>query len=277
MPLPGCDALTRPFIGKPAYVHVMYREWSYIVQVIDQHGHQAPVSEIESRILAIISDVKLQELNGEVVIPVGRLTADPRDIWAAVSLFRYADVHMALIRLTCACPQNREHLLTLSSHNRRAMTQVETSLFTLCIDDHTLAPDKSSYQCPNTPNLSGHIRNTSGADSTNRWFDKSFSVIVESNSRFGMMGEHSPVDALIPSIIADWVVAEPLDRSQFIDSAPSQSGWERVCWEGDAYIRQQCLEAVCRAKAIIDDSDAGVLWFNDYGVDWIKNVGTCVR
>lgn len=89
------------------------------------------------------------------------------------------------------------------------------------------------------------------------------------------MGEHSPVDALIPSIIADWVVAEPLDRSQFVDKAPSECGWESICWEGDPHIREQCSEAVHRAKAIIEDSDAGVLWFNDYGVDWIKNVGTC--
>ena len=87
MPLPECDALTRPFFSKPAFVHVMYREWSYLIQVIDQHGQQAPVSEIEARILALISDVKRRESNGEVVLPIGRLTADPRDIWAAVCPF----------------------------------------------------------------------------------------------------------------------------------------------------------------------------------------------
>jgi Choline/Carnitine o-acyltransferase len=153
------------------------------------------------------------------------------------------------------------------------MSQIETSLFTLSIDDHTLAPDESSYR----PNLSGHIRNTScGGDSTNRWFDKSFSIIVESNSRFGMMGEHSPVDALIPSIIADWVVSEPLDPTQFVDNVPSASGWERICWEEDPHIQDQFSDAIRRAKAITDDSDADVLWFDDYGVDWIKNTGTCV-
>ncbi|KAF9517028.1 hypothetical protein BS47DRAFT_1291705 [Hydnum rufescens UP504] len=250
IPLPGCDTLTTPFSGKPAFIHVMYREWSYVVQVLDQDGQQVPVAEIESRIIALISDVKQRELNGQVVVPIGRLTADPRDLWAA----------------------NREHLLTLSPRNRRAMSQIETSLFTLSIDDHTLAPDESSCR---PPNLSGHIRNTScGGDSTNRWFDKSFSLIVESNSRFGVMGEHSPVDALIPSIIADWVVSEPLDPTQFVDDVSSASGWELIYWEEDPHIREQFSDAIRRAKAIIDDSDADVLWFNDYGVDWIKNTGT---
>lgn len=95
------------------------------------------------------------------------------------------------------------------------------------------------------------------------------------------MGEHSPVDALVPSIVADYAVVQEIDGNAF-DSDPSGThfptslenvGCKRLDWVVDGHIRKQCAAAEDRARAIVDDSDDSVLWFDGYGTEWIKNSG----
>lgn len=164
--------------------------------------------------------------------------------------------------------------MSLSETNRESLHKIESCLFTLSLDDYTYRSTESDSG-EQTRSLAGHIRNiSSGIDSTNRWFDKSMSLIVESNSRFGMMGEHSPVDALIPSIIADYAISEPIEESQFSPNAtPILSSLERLDWTADAHVGFECEAARARSLAIINDSDPNVLRFDDYGIQWIKETG----
>lgn len=64
----------------------MFHDWSYEVQAIDARGVRLPVDGVETRLLDIVRDVELREAAGESPVPIGRLTADHRDLWAAVSL-----------------------------------------------------------------------------------------------------------------------------------------------------------------------------------------------
>lgn len=164
--------------------------------------------------------------------------------------------------------QNREHLLSLSQRNVTSIEQLESCLFTVSLDDYTYAsPNGGSRH-----SVTDRIKNiSSGVDGTNRWFDKSMSLIVESNSRFGMMGEHSPVDALIPSIIADWAISDPISAKEFTDGGVLLLDCvEPLDWDADQLIKSECEAAVTRAQEIINDSDADVLRFDEYGVEWIK-------
>jgi carnitine O-acetyltransferase len=158
----------------------------------------------------------------------------------------------------------------LSPTNAKNMNQLESCLFTVSLDDYTYSATTDA-----TGALLGHIRNiSSGVDATNRWFDKSISLIVESNARFGMMGEHSPVDALIPSIVADWAISEPIDQSVFSRGhSESEQIFELLAWQADEYISSECRLAKERAGTIINDSDANVLHFHEYGIRWIKDEG----
>jgi carnitine O-acetyltransferase len=97
------------------------------------------------------------------------------------------------------------------------------------------------------------------------------------------MGEHSPCDALVPSIVADYAVVQsivPEAFSQlepapfFVDRDLGAGGWERLDWVTDARIEAECIAAESRAKSLIADSDDSVLWFSDYGVEWITSIGT---
>jgi carnitine O-acetyltransferase len=98
------------------------------------------------------------------------------------------------------------------------------------------------------------------------------------------MGEHSPCDALVPSIVADYAVTQSITPEAFSQPQPAPffsdrdsdiRGWERLDWVTDARIRAECIAAESRATSLIADSDDSVLWFSDYGAEWIKSIGTC--
>ena len=105
-----------------------------------------------------------------------------------------------------------------------------------------------------------------GGSARNRWFDKGTTLVVESNTRAGMMGEHSPVDALVPSIVADYSLAEDVDPEWTMDpleeTGRMEERWgERLEFVMDERVRKECARAEERAAADIMDSDDDVHWF----------------
>ena len=89
------------------------------------------------------------------------------------------------------------------------------------------------------------------------------------------MGEHSPVDALVPSIVCEYGVVEGVDAGMFAGAMElGEEGWERLEWVVDDKIEKECQRAEADARALIVDSDDSGLWFTNYGADWIKDVGT---
>ncbi len=93
-----------------------------------------------------------------------------------------------------------------------------------------------------------------------------------------MMGEHSPVDAGIPSIAVDYVLSEPVNERAFSSpSSPGSSadrkGWDRLDWVVDDAMKQEIEACQGRNRKIIEDSDAGQLWWGEYGAEWIEREG----
>lgn len=169
---------------------------------------------------------------------------------------------------------------------------IQQSIFAISLDSHTLGlhPHNSSHNSrsplaiDSPAEVDTHLHNIrSSVNGRNRWFDKGYTLIVETNTRAGAMGEHSPCDALIPSIVADYAVTQSITPETFSQPEPAPfstdrdldiGGWERLDWVTDARIKAECIAAESRAKNLIADSDDSVLWFSDYGTEWIKSVGT---
>ena len=109
----------------------------------------------------------------------------------------------------------------------------------------------------------------------NRWLDKSISLVVETNGRAGVCGEHSPIDALIPSIVMNYVAAAPVDKSAFTpsESGASAGAWQREDWVVDSALKREIVECEGRNTKLIEDSNASELWWAEYGMDWIKKNG----
>ena len=110
--------------------------------------------------------------------------------------------------------------------------------------------------------------------------DKPFSFVVDPLTRAGATGEHSPVDALVPSIVTEYAIVQGVLDDSYVSSPeavsgdlPPLNGWRCLEWVTNDTIEQEFREAEERAKAIIADSDDNVFHFSAYGADWIKAQG----
>lgn len=110
----------------------------------------------------------------------------------------------------------------------------------------------------------------------NRWLDKAISVMIETNGRTSLLGEHSPVDAIVPSNIVNHVLAEPFNLEQSGKSALPQEGdgWKRLDWVIDEAMGKEIEACQERNKAIIADSDNSNLLWGEFATAWIKQNGT---
>ncbi|KAK0500408.1 acyltransferase ChoActase/COT/CPT [Armillaria luteobubalina] len=253
IPRSSCDVLSDvpPPTDPSAYdIVVIVHGWFYRVTAMESPSVSTDVGHLARYLEAVVSDAEQRLLNGEEPISIGVLSADDRDTWS----------------------NNLQHLLSLSESNKMIHTTLSNSLVVLSLDDK-IHKDASSTtkQQPFDSHLHT-IRSTTG-NVGNRWFDKAFTLIVDPAARSGAMGEHSPCDALVPSIVAEYGIIQGIDASQFEDasSLPSRGQrWDRLDWVVDDFVKQECVKAKGRADRIIENSDDSVFWFSDYGADWIK-------
>lgn len=86
-----CDKLTRPDLSSAdsRKVLVMLYDWCYAIEVCDQTRKTFDFSELENRLTAIVKDANHRLAKGEKAVPVGILSADSRDEWAAVSICQF--------------------------------------------------------------------------------------------------------------------------------------------------------------------------------------------
>ncbi|KAF8591074.1 acyltransferase ChoActase/COT/CPT [Ramaria rubella] len=264
IPNTSCDTLAPlPLRGSPESrkIVVMLRDWCYTVEVLGKDNVPVSASEIENRLWNATHDANSRQERGEKPYSVGVLTAHERNTWAKV----------------------REHLLHISPRNREILDSIERSMFVLSLDDYTQSPDGfGEATAIKNVDLDAHIRNaSSGIAGHNRWYDKCVSIFVESTSRAGGMGEHSPCDGLVIGALMNYSLSEAINHRQFertripdrAEVEHCQSYVERLDWIGDDWVKERCVEAEQHARCITDDSDASALWFEDYGARWVKDIG----
>ncbi|KAF8969174.1 acyltransferase ChoActase/COT/CPT [Flammula alnicola] len=275
-----CDTISEPptpSSRSARSIHLMIHDWCYSVVVYHPPSSMNPLAplklhspgEIEARLRAVVLDVEARLENREKPLPVGVLSADERDRWA----------------------KNLEHLLSLSPNNHKSHQAMLHSVMGVSLDHTTYNIPPVSLSTSVPPShvhlrsaaqnaLDSHLHSIRGTaqNISNRFFDKTFTLIVDPSTRAGASGEHSLVDALVPSIVAEYGVIEGVDAGAFHHRRSESNdvdgrGWDRLDWVGDDKIWKECLAATDRANAIIDNSDDSVLWFENYGTDWIKNIG----
>jgi carnitine O-acetyltransferase len=157
------------------------------------------------------------------------------------------------------------------------LLEIDSSLFCLSLDATTnnvqLHSTHMAIDELTNPHWDDHLHNTAyGERGHNRWFDKTVTMSVESNGRLGMMGEHSPCDALVPSILGEFCVKEPMEWEECgpISSSTKSQGWRQLKWETDSHILEECRRVEKESRRLIEDSDDSQLWFDEFGVDWMR-------
>ncbi|KAJ3219356.1 hypothetical protein HDU67_001575 [Dinochytrium kinnereticum] len=232
MPGEFCDSIHSTFPATATHIVVLIRDQIYSLEVYDQEGQILPESTIAKSLEIIAHDSK----GTTPQPPVGVLTAGHRDTW-----FKAYE------------------LLTKSDVNVQTLEKIKTSLFAVCLDDHS---------------ISGHVDDTHqqifhNFNAHNRWFDKSIQVVVLSNGRAGVNGEHTPSDAVIPGNVMNYIVG---GEKEVAASAASNytPRFEKLEWAVDSKVQKLIDTAQSEAAALIDDTESVLLHANLYGSKFIK-------
>lgn len=245
----------------------------------------ASPSDIYRRLRGVVADVDARIQAGEKAFPIGVLSADDRDIWAKV---KYHTCSSSPLTQRILSPQNLTHLLSLSQTNKSSHETLLTSVMALSLDHtaYNLLPTSSVLhpRSETQSSLDAHLHSIRATpiNVSNRFFDKPYTVLVDPLARAGATGEHSPCDALVPSIVAEYAIVQGVEEEAFAspetEEIPATTGGEnsftRINWVADKKLWCECQEAKRRSLALIEDSDDSVFWFDEYGTDWIKGVGT---
>lgn len=123
----------------------------YAFDVLDANDRIRSPKEIAACLKAILQDDRPPSEH-----PVGVLTTSERDHWARA----------------------RAHLI--DTGNREILKKIDTAVFTVILDDEVIGPDYNKL-------MEVYLH----ADGSNRWFDKSFSLIVSKDGYAGINFEHS--------------------------------------------------------------------------------------
>ncbi|WFD26088.1 carnitine O-acetyltransferase [Malassezia nana] len=242
---------------KSRHITVIVRDNFYELPVLNEQDEILPLAAIEKALGDIVADAR--KADGPAI---GVMTADDRDTWTLA----------------------REHLLSLGPENRASLQSIQTSLFSLSLDSNVLGDvENAPGPVGSEPPFAGATAlATSGVGrlAHNRWFDKAISFSVEPTGRAGMFGEHSPVDALIPSFLSETVLAEPMppatqalpEKLEGMTAMEEAPKWTKLAWKVDEQVQNSICHAEEVVKQIAADSDMGMLWFSEYGAEWIKRV-----
>lgn len=158
----------------------------YTVDVLDKDGNIEEPSVINSRLSAV-----LDSNEGENEYALGHLTAENRDTWAGL----------------------RSHLLSLGNEDK--LEAVDSALFAVCLDNG------AEYDDVNPVSM---IREGLFDNAGNRWFDKSFSLLVAKDGTTSVNFEHSWGDGVAVMRYCNDVCQDVKKNPYVTDPSPVKGG-----------------------------------------------------
>jgi len=145
------------------HIIVIKRGHYYKVNILDKNGKLLSEDKIGGIIKYLIEDLNEDENK----YSLGYFTADKRDRWAII----------------------REQIEAISEHNKQIFKDIDSSIMVICLDeDDPSKLHKSLSKQQRAEYISGKYL---CYNALNRWYDKSFNMIMLSDGTLGLHCEHS--------------------------------------------------------------------------------------
>ncbi|XP_026566497.1 carnitine O-palmitoyltransferase 1, brain isoform [Pseudonaja textilis] len=207
--------------------------------------------ELQAQFEAILYD-PTPPLPGEEKLP--SMTAGERDAWARARQTYFQ-----------------------SGINKQSLNIIEKAAFFLTLD--------TSEQGLREPNpgqaLDGYAKSLLHGHCCDRWFDKSFNLIVYRNGKAGINAEHSWADAPIVAHLWEYTLATDAFQLGYDDDGnckgkmdPSIPPPQKLEWEISSECQQVILQSFILAHTLASDVDFHVFTFKDFGKGHIKKCRT---
>ncbi|XP_062402575.1 carnitine O-palmitoyltransferase 1, liver isoform isoform X2 [Sardina pilchardus] len=247
---PGVDTDTLQHMSDSKHIAVFHRG-RYFKVYLFYDGRLLLPREIEQQMERILAD-KSEPQFGEQGLAA--LTAGERVPWANA---------------------RTEHFSR--GKNKQSLDAIEKAAFCVTLDD-----TEQRYDTENPiESLDSYAKSLLHGKCYDRWFDKSFNLIVFKNGTMGLNAEHAWADAPIVGHLWEHVLSmDPIKLGYAEDGHckgklhPNLPGPQRLQWD----IPEECQNVINSslnvAKALADDVDCHIIPFSDFGKGLIKKCRT---
>uniref|UniRef100_A0A8C7KNC9 carnitine O-palmitoyltransferase n=1 Tax=Oncorhynchus kisutch TaxID=8019 RepID=A0A8C7KNC9_ONCKI len=159
----------------------------------------------------------------------------------------------------------------------QALDTVEKAAFFVTLDD-----TEQRYKAEDpVRSLDSYAKSLLHGKCYDRWFDKSFNLIVFRNGTMGLNAEHSWADAPIIGHLWEHVLSMDPVKLGYTEEGhckgnphPSLPGPQRLQWNIPAECQTAIASSLMVAKALADDVDSHIIPFNCFGKGLIKKCRT---
>ncbi|CAL8264510.1 unnamed protein product [Gadus morhua 'NCC'] len=207
-----------------------FRLWVY------QAGRLLSPREIQSQVQRILDDPSPPQPGEE---KLGALTAGDRVPWSEVRKRHF-----------CA------------GVNRRSLDVIERAAFFVTLDEE----DQGMRGDDPAGNLDRYAKSLLHGKCYDRWFDKSFSIIVYKNGKNGLNAEHSWADAPTVAHLWEYTLATDAFQLGYTEDGPL------LLWDIPSEVQAQVSSSLAVAQQLADDVDCHVFPFRDFGKGRIKKL-----
>ncbi|XP_049316344.1 carnitine O-palmitoyltransferase 2, mitochondrial isoform X1 [Bactrocera dorsalis] len=220
----------------------------YSVDVLDKEGNIERPEVIFGRLHAVINKA---ETNGSSTVPIGTLTTINRDEWASL----------------------RQYLTdNIGGENKRLLeTEIDAALFCLCLD----SPNSPKYSEENFVPL---LKDLLAGDGTNRWFDKSVSLIVTVDGTAAVNFEHSWGDGIAVLRYFNEIYQETINNpfakpGIIVNHTENIKCVRSIKLKTDAYVENAIKKTILKNKHMMQQLNVNTLKYPELNKDICKSLG----
>lgn len=251
--IPGKEEDVIATVPESNYVVVYHKGCFFRVTVIFG-GHLIQPIDIQMKLKQIIDYAGQKPNEGEDKI--GILTAAERSVWAEARSQHFA-----------------------SGINKESLDIIEKAAFFVSLDDEDNTYSKWAEDKETQTKMNDFGRSMIHGKGYDRWFDKSFSLIVCKNGQAGFNAEHTWADAPILAQMWEWIHVEEsenygydangdcLGKAKFDWPIPRKLNWK---------LQPELLKTMdtiqVKVQKEIDDMDMFIKIFNTFGKGDIKKM-----
>ncbi|TKS73231.1 Carnitine O-palmitoyltransferase 1, liver isoform [Collichthys lucidus] len=258
--VPGVDTDTLQHMNETKHIAVYHKGRFYKVWMF-YDGRLLLPREIEQQMERILADTS-EPLPGEERLAA--LTAGERTPWAKA----------------------RETYFSRGK-NKQSLDAIEKAAFFVTLDDTEQRYDNANP----VKSLDSYAKSLLHGKCYDRWFDKSFNLIVFKNGTMGLNAEHSWADAPIIGHLWEHVLSMDPVKLGYTEEGhccgqphPNLPGPQRLQWDIPTEVKlEKELVPMCQdviessltlARNLADDVDSHIFPFNDFGKGLIKKCRT---
>jgi hypothetical protein len=149
--------------------------------------------------------------------------------------------------------------MDLSADNKYSVMVIESAMFCVALEEGT----------PSTPEELGRL--VWFGNGHNRWFDKSFTLVVSDDGQAGISAEHSSVDAMVMAHLFDYVFSMEFgEQIDYTVARPVISPPKRLRVTADDLLKEEVVAASAAAGKTFASLDICALDFKAFGKAFIR-------